>query len=34
MMAEILQQPFGENRSFEEIINDKKSLVIFVRHPG
>lgn len=33
-MKEILQKPFGEDRSFEEIIQNQKSLVIFLRHPG
>lgn len=33
-MTNILQKPFGEDRSFEEVIQDQKSLVVFVRHPG
>ncbi|WP_162785026.1 hypothetical protein [Bacillus sp. P14.5] len=33
-MTNILQKPFDEDRSFEEVIQDKKSLVVFVRHPG
>ncbi|WP_421382743.1 hypothetical protein ACOJQI_01095 [Bacillus salacetis] len=34
MMAEILQKPFGGDHRFEEIIEGKRSLVVFVRHPG
>jgi hypothetical protein len=34
MMADILQEPFSGNRNFEEIIQGKRSLVVFVRHPG
>ncbi|WP_168413060.1 hypothetical protein [Bacillus salacetis] len=33
-MAEILQEPFSADRPFEEIIQGKRSLVVFVRHPG
>lgn len=33
-MTEYLQQPFGEEISFQDILNGQKSLVVFVRHPG
>jgi hypothetical protein len=29
-----LETPFGEDREFEEIIKNKKSVVVFVRYPG
>jgi len=29
-----LQRPFHEDQTFREILNGKKSLVVFVRHPG
>jgi hypothetical protein len=34
MMADILQKPFGGNHHFEEVIQGRRSLVVFVRHPG
>jgi hypothetical protein len=34
MMKSKLETPFGENREFEEIIENKKSIVVFVRYPG
>lgn len=33
-MANILQTPFNEDKCFEELILNQKSLVVFVRHPG
>jgi hypothetical protein len=35
IMVELkLETPFGEDREFEEIIKNKKSVVVFVRYPG
>jgi uncharacterized membrane protein len=33
-MDYILQRPFKEDQTFNEVIENKKSLVVFVRHPG
>lgn len=30
----VLQRPFQEDQTFKEVIKNKKSLVVFVRHPG
>jgi hypothetical protein len=29
-----LETPFGKSQEFESIIENKKSLVVFVRYPG
>lgn len=29
-----LQRPSHEDKSFRDILNGQKSLVVFVRHPG
>lgn len=33
-MEAILQKPFHEDKTFQELIKNKKSLIVFVRHPG
>ena len=33
-MTDMLERPYGEDRSFQDIIKGEKSLVVFVRHPG
>lgn len=33
-MEFVLQRPFQEDQTFKEVIENKKSLVVFVRHPG
>ncbi len=33
-MDVLLQKPFHGEKSFQNIIKDQKSLVVFVRHPG
>jgi hypothetical protein len=33
-MDYVLQRPFIEEQTFNEVIENKKSLVVFVRHPG
>ncbi|TCN26234.1 hypothetical protein EV146_104344 [Mesobacillus foraminis] len=33
-MDVLLQRPFQEGQTFREVIENKKTLVVFVRHPG
>jgi hypothetical protein len=33
-MEFVLQRPFHADQTFKEVIENKKSLVVFVRHPG
>jgi hypothetical protein len=33
-MDAMLQRPLQNDQSFKKIIENKKSLVVFVRHPG
>jgi hypothetical protein len=33
-MSHILQTPFNDDKRFEDLIFNQKSLVVFVRHPG
>jgi hypothetical protein len=30
----LLEKPYSEDEDFQQIIHGKKSLVVFVRHPG